>query len=87
MISSKTRPVLYGTAGQLKIVKFYGKLYRKIKTPFFVTNCDIIVKADLQGSLDALVESLNAFNKDGINIALIHHGVGNINENDIHVYK
>ena len=29
-----------GTAGSLKL------LYRKIKTPFFVTNCDIIVKAN-----------------------------------------
>jgi len=48
-----------------------------------IQTINIILKADLQGSLDALVESLNAFNKDGINIALIHHGVGNINENDI----
>jgi len=48
-----------------------------------IQTINIILKADLQGSLDALTESLNTFNKDGINIALIHHGVGNINENDI----
>ena len=48
-----------------------------------IQTINIILKADLQGSLDALTESLSTFNKDGINIALIHHGVGNINENDI----
>ena len=48
-----------------------------------IQTINIILKTDLQGSLDALTESLNTFNKDGINIALIHHGVGNINENDI----
>jgi len=48
-----------------------------------IQTINIILKADLQGSLDALIQSLNAFNKDFINIALIHYGVGNINENDI----
>ena len=48
-----------------------------------IQTINIILKTDLQGSLDALIESLNTFNKDGINIALIHQGGGNINENDI----
>ena len=48
-----------------------------------IDTINIIVKADLQGSLDAIIESLNSFNKDSIHIALIHYGIGNVNENDI----
>ncbi|MAW66664.1 MAG: translation initiation factor IF-2 [Chloroflexi bacterium] len=48
-----------------------------------IETINIIVKADLQGSLDAIIESLNSFNKDVINIAVIHSGLGNVNENDI----
>ena len=48
-----------------------------------IETINIIVKADLQGSLDAIIESLNSFNKDSINIAVIHSGLGNVNENDI----
>ena len=48
-----------------------------------IDTINIIVKADLQGSLDAIIESLNSFNKDSINIAVIHSGLGNVNENDI----
>ncbi len=48
-----------------------------------IETINIIVKADLQGSLDAIIESLNSFNKDSVNIAVIHSGLGNVNENDI----
>jgi len=48
-----------------------------------IETINIIVKADLQGSLDAIIESLNSFNKDSIHIALINYGIGNVNENDI----
>lgn len=48
-----------------------------------IETINIVVKADLQGSLDAIIESLNLFNKDLIKIALIHYGIGNVNENDV----
>lgn len=48
-----------------------------------IETINIVVKADLQGSLDAIIESLNLFNKDSIKIALIHYGIGNVNENDV----
>ena len=48
-----------------------------------IETINIVVKADLQGSLDAIIESLNIFNKDSIKIALIHYGIGNVNENDV----
>ncbi len=44
---------------------------------------NVIVKADAQGSLEALRESIVKIEREGGKIQIIHTGVGGINENDV----
>ena len=44
---------------------------------------NIIVKADAQGSLEALRESIGKIEREGGKIQIIHTAVGGINENDV----
>nr|WP_295970382.1 translation initiation factor IF-2 [uncultured Bacillus sp.] len=44
---------------------------------------NIIIKADVQGSAEALAASLQKINVEGVNIKIIHSAVGAINESDI----
>jgi len=44
---------------------------------------NLIVKADVQGSLEALTESLRKLERDEVKLAFVHRGVGGITENDI----
>ncbi|MCX6986504.1 MAG: translation initiation factor IF-2 [Lentisphaerae bacterium] len=43
----------------------------------------IIIKADVQGSVEAISESLKKFPSDKIQIEVLHSGIGAITENDI----
>lgn len=43
----------------------------------------LIIKADVQGSLEAIRETLNKMNVSEIKLDFIHSGVGNINSSDI----
>ncbi len=44
---------------------------------------NVIIKADVQGSVEALAMSLAKIDVDGVNVRIIHTGVGAINESDI----
>ena len=44
---------------------------------------NVIVKADAQGSLEALRESISKIEREGGKIQIIHTAVGGINENDV----
>lgn len=44
---------------------------------------NIIIKADVQGSVEALAISLAKIDVEGVNVRIIHTGVGAINESDI----
>ncbi len=44
---------------------------------------NLIVKADTQGTLDAVVDALNRLSTDEVAIRILHRGVGRITENDI----
>lgn len=44
---------------------------------------NIIIKADVQGSVEALAMSLSKIDVEGVNVRIIHTGVGAINESDI----
>jgi translation initiation factor IF-2 len=44
---------------------------------------NLIVKADVQGSLEALTESLRRLERDDVKLALVHRAVGGITENDV----
>ena len=44
---------------------------------------NLIIKADVNGSLEALTESLRKLERDEVKIGFVHRGVGGITENDI----
>ena len=44
---------------------------------------DLIVKADVQGSVEALVQSLMGIKSDEVRVSIVHSTVGAINESDV----
>ena len=44
---------------------------------------NLVVKADVQGSLEAVTESLRKLERDEVKLAFIHRAVGGITENDV----
>lgn len=44
---------------------------------------DIIIKADVQGSVEALADSLRKIEVEGVRVNIIHKAVGAINESDV----
>lgn len=48
-----------------------------------VKELKLIVKADVQGSLEALTQSLNGLETKDIKLDIIHSGVGSVNESDV----
>jgi translation initiation factor IF-2 len=57
-------------------------LYRQIQEGS-VKELNIIVKADTDGSVEALVDSLSSLDTDEVKINVIHKGVGLVNDSDI----
>jgi translation initiation factor IF-2 len=48
-----------------------------------IATLNVIVKADVHGSLEAVTESLRKLERDDVRAAFVHRGVGTITENDI----
>ncbi|HEY3238863.1 MAG TPA: translation initiation factor IF-2, partial [Acidimicrobiia bacterium] len=48
-----------------------------------VATLNLVLKADVQGSLEALTEALRKLERDEVKLAFVHRGVGGINESDI----
>ena len=48
-----------------------------------IKDLKLIIKADVQGSLEAIKETLNKLNVSEIKLEMIHTGVGNINNSDV----
>jgi translation initiation factor IF-2 len=48
-----------------------------------VATLNLVIKADVQGSLEAVTESLRRLERDEVKLAFVHRGVGGITENDI----
>jgi translation initiation factor IF-2 len=44
---------------------------------------DVIIKADVQGSVEALANSLQKIDVEGVRVNIIHEAVGAINESDV----
>ena len=59
-------------------------LYDKIQTGE-VKELNVIIKADVQGSIEALRESLIKLSTDEVTVNVIHTGVGAINETDVNL--
>ncbi|MBX3728973.1 MAG: translation initiation factor IF-2 [Candidatus Sumerlaeia bacterium] len=50
-----------------------------------IKDLNLIVKADVQGSVEAIVASLEKIESDRINLRILHSGVGAITEGDVHL--
>jgi translation initiation factor IF-2 len=48
-----------------------------------VATLNLVIKADVQGSLEAVTESLRRLERDEVKLAFVHRAVGGITENDI----
>jgi len=48
---------------------------------------NVVLKADVQGSLEACTESLRKLERDDVKLVLVHRGVGGITENDVQLAK
>ncbi len=50
-----------------------------------VKELNIILKSDVQGSAEALKNALSKIGEENIKVRLIHEGIGNISETDVHL--
>ena len=50
-----------------------------------VTTLNLVLKADVQGSLEALTQSLRKLERDEVKLAFVHRGVGGITESDVNL--
>jgi translation initiation factor IF-2 len=48
-----------------------------------VATLNLVLKADVQGSLEAVTESLRRLERDTVKLAFVHRAVGGVTENDI----
>lgn len=62
-----------------------NELLRIINRSNDLQQLNIIVKADVQGSLTSVIDSLKTLNTDEVAIRVVGSGVGAINDNDVHL--
>jgi translation initiation factor IF-2 len=60
-----------------------NQLLRMINRNIQVTEFNVIVKADVQGSLTSVVDSLKTLENEEVSVRIVGSGVGNITENDL----
>ena len=66
-----------GRQGALTLADYSSEIEKGEKT-----DLKLILKTDVQGSLEALIKSLSEIEISGLHVDVIHRGVGNINESD-----
>lgn len=62
-----------------------SELIRIINRSNELTELPVLVKADVQGSLTSVIDSLKALDNEEVAIRVIGSGVGTVSENDIHL--
>ena len=50
-----------------------------------VKELDVVLKCDVQGSAEAIKNALSKVGEENIKVRLIHEGIGNISETDVHL--
>ena len=66
-----------------KFSLFRPKIYRTDKSIFDV----LYVSADVDGTLEAILNTLSTYNSKLCRLDLVHFGVGNVSEKDVDVAK
>jgi len=74
IISKITKPKHFGLAEASEEIK-EGKL----------TNLNLVIKADTQGSLTAIKNSLESISGQGVKLKIVYDGVGDISESDVNM--
>lgn len=62
-----------------------GELIRMINRSNDLNELNIIIKADVQGSLTSVADSLKGLDTDEVAVRIVGSGVGTISENDVHL--
>ncbi len=62
-----------------------SELIRIINRTNELNELNVLVKADVQGSLTSVIDSLKALDTEEVAVRIVGSGVGAINENDIHM--
>jgi translation initiation factor IF-2 len=62
-----------------------NELIRLINRDNKLQELNIIIKADVQGSLTSVIDSLRALDTDEVSVRVVGSGVGPISENDLHL--
>ncbi|CAN5668701.1 hypothetical protein BH23PAT2_BH23PAT2_09730 [soil metagenome] len=85
--SARTRAKTGATTRKEKSAKLSvnsSELLRMINRSNKLNELNIIIKADVQGSLTSVIDSLKALNTDEVAVRVVSSGVGAITDTDIH---
>ena len=76
--SAKVRASMAKSSSASSLEELYSKLAEGE-----VKDLNIIIKADVQGSVEAVKQSLEKLSNDKVHVKIIHSGVGGVTENDV----
>ncbi len=62
-----------------------SELIRIIDRSNQLTELNVIIKADVQGSIKSVIDSLRAMDTEEVAVRMVGSGIGAVNENDIHM--
>jgi len=71
-------PAAFSALGGAKLEDLFEQIQRGE-----TATLNMILKADVQGSLEAVTESLRKLERDDVKLSFVHRGVGGITENDV----
>jgi translation initiation factor IF-2 len=87
----KAREIALFRQGKFRDVKLARQQAAKLDDVFAeaaagkVRSLALIIKADVQGSYEALVQSLQKLSTDEVRVNIVHSGVGGISESDVNL--
>ncbi|BCB27633.1 translation initiation factor IF-2 [Sulfurimicrobium lacus] len=87
----KAREIALFRQGKFRAVKLAKQQAAKLENMFDqiaegeVKSLPLIIKADVQGSYEALIHSLQKLSTDEVKVTIVHSGVGAITESDINL--
>jgi translation initiation factor IF-2 len=83
---ARTRSAAHGQHGQGSKMDINStELIRMINRSNELSDLNVVIKADVQGSLTSVIDSLKALDTEEVAVRVVGSGVGTINENDIHL--
>jgi translation initiation factor IF-2 len=62
-----------------------SELIRMINRSNRLSELNVIVKADVQGSLTSVIDSLKSLNNEEVAVRIVGSGIGPVNDNDVHL--